>query len=111
MINQIRYPEVEKNEAILARVEELGGGSVWDAEIFTVTLMDVAVTDSEAMPLTDLVGVQQIALDCSRMCIGTLQKIAAIPGLQSLVLCNPVFDAEGLQMLQEIGPEVQVVDE
>ncbi len=84
---------------------------MWDAEVFAVTLMDVAVTDTDAMPLTGLVGVQQIALDCSRVSIGALQKIAEIPGLQSLVLCNPVFDAEGLKILQEIGPEVQVVEE
>lgn len=102
--------EAARNEAVLARVEELGGGYVWDAEVFAVTLMGVAVADVDARPLADLVGVQQIALDGSRVSLGTLQKIAMIPGLRSLVLCNPTLDAQGLRSLQGLGPEVQVVE-
>ena len=42
-------PEVaQKNAKILAQVESYGGGYVWEREIFAVTLMDVAVADSEA---------------------------------------------------------------
>ena len=111
MSHQLHHAESERNEIILARVEELGGGSVWDADVFAVTLMDVAVTDSDAMSLAGLVGIQQIALDCSRLSISTLRSIAAIRGLQSLVLCNPVFAAEDLLALQAVGPEVQVVAE
>lgn len=102
--------DAERNEAILARVEELGGGYVWEAEVFAVTLMEVAVADSDALPLADLVGVQQIALDGSRVSLATLQKIAMIPGLRSVVLCNPTLDARGLQSLRAFGPEVQIVE-
>lgn len=111
MSTQLHPAQAEKNEAILARVEVLGGGSVWDAEVFAVTLMDVVVTDGDAIQLAGLVGVQQIALDCSRLSIGTLRSIAAIPGLQSLVLCKPVFSAADLDGLQALGPDVQVVTE
>jgi hypothetical protein len=103
--------EAERNEAILARVEELGGEYVWDAEVFAVSCMDVAIADSDAIALTELTGVQQIALDCSRVSVGALRKIAAIAGLRSLVVCSPSFDTSELQLLQAVGPDVQVVKE
>lgn len=90
-------------------MEELGGGSVWDAEVFAVTLMDVAVADAEARNLVGLVGVGQIAMDCSRISIATLQEIAAIPGLKSLVLCNQGLEPGELELLGAIGPAVEVV--
>lgn len=111
MSKHITPTEAERNEAILARVEELGGGYVWDAEVFAVACMDVAIADVDAMALTGLTGVQQIALDCSRVSVGALKKIAAIGGLQSLVVCNPVFSAEDLKLLEAIGPEIDVVEE
>jgi DNA-binding transcriptional LysR family regulator len=109
--DEVTPAEAEMNEAILARVEELGGGYVWDAEVFAVTLIDVAITDSDAMALSGLTGVQQIALDSSNVSTGVLNKIAAIAGLQSLVVCNPAFNAGDLEQLQVVGPEVQVVEE
>ena len=103
--------EAERNEVILARVEELGGGYVWDAEMFAVTCMDVAIAESDAIALTGLTGVKQIALDCSRVSVGALERIAAIAGLQSLVICNPSFSASDLRLLQGVGPDVQVAEE
>ncbi len=111
MSNHITPIDAERNEAILARVEELGGGYVWDAEVFAVTCMDVAIADADAMALTGLTGVQQIALDCSRLSFGALKSIAAIGGLQSLVVCNPAFDANDLKLLESVGPDIQVVEE
>mgnify|MGYP000916614372 CR=1 FL=1 len=110
MNNHITPIEAERNEAILARVEELGGGYVWDAEVFAVTCMDVPIADDDAMALTGLTGIQQIALDCSRVSVDALKKIAGIGGLQSLVVCNPTFNASDFQLLQAVGPEVQVVE-
>jgi len=111
MSQQISPEAEEKNEAILARVEALGGGYVWDAEVFAVTLMDVAVPDAEVRELAGLVGVSQIAMDASRVSIDTLAKIAAIPGLESLVLCNAACDPQELEALQSFGPDVEVVSE
>lgn len=111
MSNHITPVDAERNEAILARVEELGGGYVWDAEVFAVTCMEVAIADVDAMALAGLTGVQQIALDCSRVSVDVLKQIAAINGLQSLVVCTPVFNADDLQLLEAVGPEIQVVEE
>ncbi len=111
MSSRISAAAAARNEQLLAEVEKLGGGYVWDAEVFAVTLMDVAVADIEARALAGLVGVLQIALDCSRVSIRTLREIAAIPGLQSLVLRNPACRPEELDSLRSVGPDVDVVDE
>lgn len=110
MSKHITAIEAERNEAILARVEELGGGYVWDAEEFAVICMDVALADADAMALVGLTGVQQIALDCSRLSFGALKSIAAIGGLQSLVVCNPAFNVNDLPLLEAVGPEIQMVE-
>ena len=111
MSQQINPTVAEKNEDILARLEELGGGYIWDAEVFAVTLMGVALPDANVIGLVGLVGVSQIAMDASRVSIDTLAKIAAIPGLQSLVLCNAVCDPRQLESLLSIGPDVEFVSE
>lgn len=110
MSNHITPIDAARNETILTRVEALGGGYVWDAEVFAVTCMDVAIADADAMTLTGLTGAQQIALDCSRLSFSALKSIAAIDGLQSLVICNPAFNADDLQLLEAVGPEIQVVE-
>jgi hypothetical protein len=51
------------NERVLTRVESLGGDYLWDKLFFTVMLMDVAVSDSEAAILLELVGVKQVAVN------------------------------------------------
>jgi len=109
MNQQISPEAARKNEGILARMEELGGGYVWEAGIFAVTLMHVAAPDVEARELAGLVGVSQIAMDASHVSIDTLTKIAAIPGLQSFVLCNATCDAWQLDSLRSTGPEVVLV--
>jgi len=103
--------QARENERILARVEELGGGYVWDAGVFAVTLMDVALSDADALPLASLVGVQQIALDCAQLSAPTLQRIAAAPGLQSLVICNHGLTGSEIEALRSLGPEVKVLGE
>ena len=111
MTNQLSPASIEKNERILARMEELGGGFVWDAEVFAVTLMDVAIIDTEAKALAGLVGVQQIAMDCSKTSLATLCEIAAIPGLQSLVLCNATLKEDEVTLLSAVGAEVDFFKE
>lgn len=110
LINHLSPASAEKNERILAGVEARGGGFVWDAEVFAVTLMDVAITDAEAKALAGLVGVQQIAMDCSKTSLATLCEIAAIPGLQSLMLCNPTLGEDEMKLLSSVGAEVDVVE-
>ena len=99
------------NEDILAAVETKGGGYVWDAEVFAVTLMDVAVSDDEALMLCKLAGVQQIALDASRLSFSTLQRLARIPGLNSLVLNHSPLGDQQIDALVTIGPQILQVNE
>ncbi len=84
---------------------------MWDAEVFAVTLLDVGIDSAAVERLAGLVGVQQIALDCSRLTISDLHKLASIPMLQSLVLCNPAISESDLEALRLIGPDVEVVAE
>lgn len=100
---------VQENERILAQVEACGGAYVWEPEIFAVTLMEVAVADIEAATLSGLAGVQQIALNASRLSYPTLQGIAGIPGLRSLVLSGVILTPEQRKLLESCGPRVEVV--
>lgn len=111
MTETISAAAAENNERLLAMVEDLGGGYCWDAEIFAVTLMDVAVADSDAAILCGLVGVQQVALNASLLSFSVLERIAKIPGLQSLVLNVPTVAESELEALKRHVPEVLVVDE
>lgn len=105
-------PEAAKaNEKVLAHVDQLGGGYVWDAEIFTVSLMDVATSDEDAQELCALTGVQQVALNSSRLSIATLKAVASIPGLKSLVLVASSVSSEQLTALGEVGPHIEVVEQ
>ena len=100
---------VAANEGILAAVERLGGGYVWEAEIFAVTLIDVPVTDQQAAALAQLVGVQQIALNASRLSSLALHRVARIRGLKSLVLSDLRIAEAELSELKRVGPEIRVV--
>ncbi len=100
----------QQNERILAQVEAYGGGYVWEPEIFAVTLMDVPVADEEAATLSGLTGVQQIALNASHVSFPTLQKIARISGLRSLVLSGITLRQEQQLLLESCGPRVEVVE-
>ena len=102
-------PTVAANEAILDHVEAIGGGCVWESEIFAVTLMDVPATDSEVAVLAGLRGVQQIALNASKLSFPIIEAIARIPGLESLVLSEASLSAQQLQVLQVIGLEIVLV--
>jgi len=98
-----------KNEAILDRVDALGGGSVWEPEIFAVTLYDVPISDADIAPLTGLRGVQQIALNAKNLSFSAVEAVACIPDLESLVLLQPSFSREQLSALRAIGPDIEVV--
>src|SRR3954471_12861257 len=100
---------VAVNEKVLAAVEQLGGGYVWEPEVFAVTLIDVQVTDQHAAALADLVGVQQIAVNASRLSSLGLQRIARIGGLRSLVLFELRISEAELTELKRIGPEIEVL--
>jgi len=99
----------EANERILAQVEEYGGGYVWESEIFAVTLIDVAIQDHQASSLCGLTGVEQITLNASQLAFATLQGIAGIPGLQSLVLSGTTLTEDQHALLERLGPNVNLV--
>ena len=102
-------PTLAANETILAHIEAIGGGYVWESEIFAVTLIDIPVTDHEVAALVGLRGVQQVALNASKLSFATIEAIARIPGMESLVLSGASLSNQQLQALQGIGPEIVLV--
>ena len=101
--------DAQANERILAQVEIYGGGYVWESETFAVTLVDVAIEDQQAASLYGLIGVEQIALNAARLAFATIQNIAAIPGLQSLVLSGATLTKDQQALLERLGPKVEVI--
>jgi hypothetical protein len=103
----MRRKAAQDNERILALVESYGGGYVWEPEFFGVILIDVGIADAEAAKLCGLTGVQQIAIDASRLSFATLQKIASIPRLKSLVLKGITLSRKQRALLAGCGPKVE----
>jgi hypothetical protein len=97
------------NEKILSRVESAGGGYVWDAEIFAVTLIDVEPTDSDVSDLSKLSGVQQIALNASNLTFPIVLSVARTPGLESLVISRSSFTDQQHVELEGCVPEFILV--
>lgn len=71
----------EKNEDILDFVVKLGGGYIWETDIFAVNLLESPIRDEEALVLSQLTGVGQIALNAASLSEAALNDIAMIPGL------------------------------
>ena len=97
------------NEKILGRIESIGGGYVWDAEVFAVTLIDIAVTDDDVVDLPSLCGVQQIAMNASNLSFSAVLAAARTTGLKSLVLSHASLSSQQLRELQACVPEVVLV--
>jgi hypothetical protein len=98
-----------KNQEILLQIQAFGGGYVWEAEIFAVTLMNFAVTDSQALTLLGLTGVEQIALNASNLSFPTIAAIARIPALESLVLAQSSLSNQQILELKAVVPELVLV--
>lgn len=103
--------EMLNNEVILAAVEAEGGGYVWDAECFAVTLMENLPSEALLQSLNDLKGVQQIAIEASTLKFDALMRLASIPGLQSLVLNHSGLSDKDAERLASVGPEIVHVEE
>jgi len=99
------------NDAILAVVDSLGGDSVWEDDVFAVNLMEPELSDDQALVLCGLVGVQQIAINASRLAFPTLRRLAEIPLLESLVLGHAALTPQQFDELSSVGPEVEQVNE
>jgi hypothetical protein len=85
------------------------GGYVGNTEVFAATLMGVAIADADVAAFAGLSGVQQIALGGTHASFASLQALARIPGLASLVLCNsPISDSE-LHALEAAGPAIGLI--
>lgn len=102
---------MNENEAILEWVDEVGGGSVWEPEIFAVTLIDVPLTDDDVLKLCGLSGVTQIAINSEGLSYITIKALASIPGLRSLVLNRPSVSESEVVDLRKVGPEIEVISE
>lgn len=72
--------------------------------------MDTPATDSQVVILKGLCGVQQIALDASNLSFSTIDVIAHIPELKSLVLSRFSLSAQQIKALQLIGPEIVLIE-
>lgn len=99
------------NEEILAHVDAIGGGSVWDATIFAVTLIEIAPNDEDVAELSRLSGVQQIALNACRLSFASVLSVARTPGLDSLVLSRSWFSEQQLCQLRTCVPELVLVSD
>ncbi|MBQ5947821.1 hypothetical protein, partial [Massilia sp. ST3] len=76
-----------------------------------ITLMDVVPDDGFAKSLCALVGVQQIAINSSRLGFDTVTKLAQIPNLGSLVLSNAALTNDEAAYLGSLVPELILVNE
>jgi hypothetical protein len=99
------------NQAILDWIDSIGGGSVWEPEVFAVTLIDVDVDDEQALQLCGLSGVEQIAINAKGLSAATLQALARIDGLKSLVLKNPSITDANLIAPNAIGLRTEIVSD
>ena len=99
------------NQAILDWIDSIGGGSVWEPEVFAVTLIDVDVEDEQALQLCGLSGVEQIAINAEGLSSATLQALARIEGLKSLVLKNPSITDPDLMALNASGSRIEIVSD
>ena len=99
------------NRDILAHVDAIGGGYVWDAECFSVNLMDVSASDSDVIRLRDLHGVQQIALSAAHLSYEALECVVSMSGLQSLVLSKANLSDSQLTSLRRLCPEILLVSD
>jgi hypothetical protein len=103
--------QLEENERTLAEVAAAGGGYVWDAETFVVTLMDVLPNDALAASLCALVEVQQIAISSSRLTFDMVKKLARMPNLKSLVLNQAVLTDDEAALTNSLVPDLILVNE
>ena len=98
------------NEPILDWVEKRGGGYLWEPEVFVVPVLDAYFDDTDVERLSQLVGVQQIVVDASRMSVEGLKKLASISGISSLVARAGNLTAGDVEQLQATCPDVQIIE-
>jgi len=99
---------VTENEVILRWVDACGGGYVWEPELFCVTLMEVAIQSDGVDNLCRLVGVEQLAIDATKLSRDELVRLASIPGLRSLVLGGVTLSGAERDALSRLGPVVEL---
>jgi len=101
--------EFESNQAILRKIESVGGGYVWEPEIFAVTMLDIPIDECLAKLVCKLRGVRQIAINCRNISFSALLEISDIPGLQVLVVSELHIMEQEYGTLLASCPEVVVV--
>ena len=73
--------------------------------------MDVVPNDELAESLCALVGVQQIAINSSRLAFDTVRSLAQIPNLHSLVLNHAALTSAETALIASLVPELVLVKE
>ena len=73
-------------------------------------VLEAAFDDEDAERLSRLVGVQQIAVDASRMSLEGLKKLATIPGISSLVIRTDNLTSSDVESLRATCPDVQIIE-
>lgn len=97
------------NESTLAHIESLGGGYVWDADVFVVTLLDITVSVDAVDSLCKLQGMQQLALNVELLSFKEIVRMAKIPKLESLVLANHNLSLAQVEDLKSYGPNIELI--
>jgi hypothetical protein len=98
----------DKNQEILDWIESLGGGYVWEDEIFTIILEGCILTPDEARTIAGLAGVQQIAILGAKTEMSALLPIVRVESLQSLVLSKSLYSEEEIGNLKATRPDLEI---
>jgi hypothetical protein len=109
LTTELSNTAIKENEVIPAHIEALGGGYVWEPEMFVVTLIDIPASDAQVSVVSHLRGVEQVALNCSKLSFAIIESIARIPSLRSLVLRQSALIPGQLLALHDLVPEVLLV--
>lgn len=97
------------NDEVLAWVQMVGGDYVWEDDLFAITLLDVTIDASGVERLLRVEGLDQLAIDVSRIEDAELRRLAQLPGLGSLVLSGRSLSESDLAALRALGPDVDLV--
>ena len=100
----------ETNDTILAWVESVGGGYVWEPEIFAVSLLGTNLQGEGYYKLFGLKGVDQLAIEARTLQFYALERLSRIPGLKSLVINGSSLQQNDLKTLNANGVKTELID-
>jgi hypothetical protein len=98
----------ENNQQILDWIESLGGGYVWEEEIFSIILNGYALSAEEAQKLSELMSVKQIALLEAKTEVRCLCPLTNNKSLRSLVLSRSLYSQEEERQLRSFCSNIEL---